>query len=294
MKNNFGYLFREGFRGIYKHGFMSFAAVCVMVACLVIIGGFGMISYNLYCMVNELESESEILVYIDSSYTTAEAKSVGTQLSQIRNIRSKQFVSRQEALDNYIASHDDPSVFEGITADTFEDRYVIVLEDYDQLSETVEEIETIEGVSEVNTPTAVLETFNTVQNMLTVVSAAIMLVLAIVSIFIISNTIKLVMYDRQEEIGIMKIVGATNGFIRFPFVIQGVILGLLGGGIAFGLEWGLYELIANRIAQEGGLDLVTVVPFQSVIWIVAIVFGVIGLLIGVFGSLISIRKFMDV
>lgn len=292
--NNIGYLFWEGFRDIRKHGFMSFAAVCVMVACLVIIGGFAMISFNIHCMVAELEGESELLVMIDEDYTTAEAKSVGTQLSQIKNIKSKEFVSRQQALDNYVAIHDDPTAFEGITADTFRDRFVISLEDYGQLDQTIQQISTIEGVDEVKSPNEVINSFNTIQNMLTVASVAIIIVLTVVSLFIISNTIKLAMYDRREEIGIMKMVGATNGFIRFPFVVQGLVLGALGGGIAFGLEWGLYDLIANRIAAAGSLDLFTVVPFVDVVWFVAAAFGLSGLLIGVVGSLISIRKFMEV
>lgn len=292
--NNIGYLFREGFRGIHKHGFMSFAAVCVMVACLVIIGGFAMISYNLRCMVSDLEGENELLVMIEESYTTAEAKSVGTQLSQIKNIKTKEFISRQQALDNFIAIHGDTSAFNGITADTFRDRFAISLEDYSQLNQTIQEITTIEGVAEVKSPDAIINGFNTIQNMLTVASVAIIIVLTVVSVFIISNTIKLVMYDRQGEIAIMKMVGATNGFIRFPFIIQGVILGVLGGGIAFGLEWGLYDLIASRIAAAGSLDLFTVVPFVNMVWFVAAAFGIAGLMIGVFGSLISIRKFMDV
>lgn len=292
--NNVGYLLRSGIRDIGKHGFMSFAAVCVMVACLVIIGGFCMISYNIYCMVSELEGESELLVLIDENYTEAEAKSVGTQLSQIQNIKDKEFVTRQQALDNYVEKHDDPSAFDGITAETFRDRFVISLENYDKLDETIAEIAAIEGVAEVKSPNEVINSFNAIQKMLTVATIAIMIVLSIVSLFIISNTIKLAMYDRREEIAIMKMVGATDGFIRFPFVIQGVILGILGGGIAFGLEWGLYNLIGNRIATAGSLDLFTVVPFSNVVWFVAAAFGVSGLLIGVVGSLISIRKFLKV
>jgi cell division transport system permease protein len=287
-------LFREGFRGIHKHGFMSFAAICVMVACLVIIGGFAMISYNLQCMVSEMEQESQIMVYIDETYTTAEAKSVGTQLSQIKNIKSKEFVTRQEALTNYANIHDDPSAFDGIDASTFRDRFVVTLEDNTKLDQTTKEMEAVEGVAEVKSPKDIINGFNTIQNMLNIASAAIIVVLLVVSLFIISNTIKLVMYDRRDEIGIMKMVGATNGFIRFPFVVEGMILGLLGSGIAFALEWGLYDLIGARIAAADSLDLFSVVPFTDVVWFIAVAFGVTGLLIGVVGSLISIRKFMDV
>lgn len=292
--NNIGYLFREGFRGIRKHGFMSFAAVCVMVACLVIIGGFVLISYNLSCMVTEMEQESQILVFIDEDYTTAEAKSVGTQLSQIENIATKEFISRQQALENYASIHDDPSAFDGIDAETFRDRFAITLEDNTQLAQTTEEIEAIEGVAEVRSPKDIINGFNTIQRILRMASIAIVVVLLVVSLFIISNTIKLVMYDRREEIGIMKMVGATNGFIRFPFIIEGMILGVLGAGIAFGIEWGLYDLIAARISAADSLQLFSIIPFSNVMWFMVAAFGITGLLIGVVGSLISIRKFMDV
>lgn len=292
--NNFGYLLREGFRGIRKHGFMSFAAVCVIVACLVIIGGFTLISYNLRCMVTELESDSQILVIIDQDYTTAEAESIGTQLSQIPNIKDREFVTRQQAFDNFVSNYDDPATFDGIDASTFRDRFLVTLEDNTKLSETKAQMEAIEGVAEVKSPDDIINGFNTIQRILNIASFAIVIVLLVVSLFIISNTVKLAMYDRRDEIGIMKMVGATNGFIRFPFVIEGTVLGLLGGGFAFAIEWGLYDLVGARIAAASTLQLFSPIPFTSVVWFMAGAFVVVGLFVGVFGSLMSIRKFLDV
>ena len=115
-----------------------------------------------------------------------------------------------------------------------------------------------------------------------------------VSLFIISNTVKLSMYGRKEEIGIMKMVGATNSFIRLPFVVEGFILGMLGAAIAFFLEWGLYTFVGDKIAAIDTLQLVTVVPFTEVIEIVAIAYAITGFFVGVFGSVLSIRKFLKV
>ena len=142
-KNNFGYLLREGVRGVFSHGFRSFAAVCVTVACLIIMGSFCLISLNLNTMVKELESENEILVYIDESYSEAEAKSVGSQINMIANVESAVFVSRQTALEHFISEQDDPTLFEGIEAQTLRDRFEVSLIDNSIIKQTVSEIEAI-------------------------------------------------------------------------------------------------------------------------------------------------------
>ena len=128
-KNNFGYLIREGVRGVFLHGFMSFAAVCVTVACLIIMGSFGLILYNLNVMVQELERENEVLVYIDETYSEAEAKSVGSQLNLIGNVHEARFISRAEALTSFVETQNDSGLFEGIDSDTLRDRFVVTLED---------------------------------------------------------------------------------------------------------------------------------------------------------------------
>ena len=127
--NNFGYLVREGIRGIFQHGFMSFAAVCVTVACLIIVGSFSLILYNVNTMVRDLEKENEILVYIDESYSEAEAKSVGSQINLIDNVAKAEFVSREQALDNFVEEQGDATLFDGVQSTNFRDRFVVTLED---------------------------------------------------------------------------------------------------------------------------------------------------------------------
>ena len=113
-KNNIGYLLREGFKGVFLHGFMSFAAICVTVACLIIMGTFSLILYNLHVMILDLEQENEILVYIDENYSEAKAKSVGSQINLISNVHEAKFVSRQQALDEFIDTQNDAALFDGI------------------------------------------------------------------------------------------------------------------------------------------------------------------------------------
>ena len=293
-KNNIGYLLREGIRGIFLHGFMSFAAIWVTVACLLIMGTFGLVLYNLNEMIVELEQENEMLVYIDETYSEAEAKSVGSQINQIANVHNAQFVSREQAVVNFVDEMEDEDLFAGLDPSTFRDRFVITLEDNSKMRETEAAIRSIEGVADVSVHYEIQEGFQTVQRILNIASIIIIAVLLVVSMLIISNTVKLAMYDRKEEIAIMKMVGATNGFIRWPFVVEGFILGILASAIAFFLEWGLYNLLQTQISMVDSLDLITVVPFVEVIEIVAIGYAVVGFLVGVLGSLLSIRKFLKV
>ena len=292
--NNFGYLLKEGIRGIFLHGFMSFAAVCVTVACLVIIGSFSVLLYNLNIMVAEVEQDAEILVYIDESFTEAEAKSVGSKINMIENVHQATFVSRQQALEEFVAKQGDESAFQGIQADVLRDRFLVTLEDNNKMKETVPMIEAVSGVAEVNAPYRVAEAFATIQHILRIVSAAVIALLLVVSLLIISNTVKLAIYDRRDEIAIMKMVGATNSFIRFPFVVEGFLLGMFGAAVAFFLEWGLYNAMVGWIASVDALNLLQFVPFMELIWPMVATFGAAGLFVGIFGSFTSIRKFLDV
>ncbi len=296
MKKNkrIGYLLREGVLSIFRHGFMSFAAICVTVACLIIMGSFSLILYNLNVMVKALEQENEILVYVDEDLTEAEAKSVGSKINLIENVNESSFVSREEALDNFIEKQGDDNVFAGIDATTLRHRFVVTLMDNSQMARTVSSIREIEGVAEINAPYELEEGFRTIERALQIASIAIIGVLLVVTLFIISNTIKLAMLDRKDEIAIMKMVGATDGFIRLPFFVEGFVIGLSGAAIAFGLQWLLYDLVVSNIASVDSLQLFHFVPFRDVLWIMAPAFAVAGLFVGVFGSLMSIRKFLDV
>ena len=292
--NNFGYLLTEGVRGIFLHGFMSFAAVCVTVACLIIIGSFSMLLYNLNIMVAEVEQDAEILVYIDENYTEAEAKSVGSKINMIENVHQATFVSRQQALEEFVANQGNEAAFQGIQADVLRDQFIVTLEDNNRMKETVPMIEAVSGVDEVNAPYRVAEAFATVQHILRIVSAAVIILLLVVSLLIISNTVKLAMYDRRDEIAIMKMVGATNAFIRFPFVVEGFLLGMFGAAMAFFLEWGLYNALVSWIGKVDALNLLQFVPFAELLWPMMGTFGAAGLFVGIFGSFTSIRRFLDV
>lgn len=292
--NNIGYLLKEGFRGIFLHGFMSFAAICVTIACLVIVGSFSILAYNLDVMVEELNQTSEILVYVDSSLPDEEARSIGTQINLMDNVLQSTFVSREEALEDFIEDHDGDSAFSGVQASDLRHRYIVTLEDNLLMKQTDEQLKQLPGVAKTNAAYELAEGFTTIQNVLHIVSYAVIAVLLVVSLLIISNTVKLAMYDRRDEISIMKMVGATNGFIRLPFVVEGFTLGMIGAVLAFGLEWVGYDTMVQKIGSVDSLQLFSLVPFQELLIPMVVTFASAGMFVGIVGSWTSIRKFMNV
>ena len=293
--NNIGYLLKEGIKGIFLHGFMSFAAICVTVACLLIMGSFSILLYNVNLMVEDLNKTNEVVAYVDSALPDAEAKSVGTKINQIKNVLKSEFVSREDALDKFIEDHaDEKEAFSGVVAEDLRHRFVVTLEDNTLIDQTVELIEIIPGVAKVSADFELAEGFITLQSVLRVASTVVISVLLVVSLLIISNTVKLAMYDRKNEISIMKMVGATNGFIRLPFVVQGFILGMVGAAIAFFLEWWGYDTLVLRLESMDTLGLFNFVPFAELLMPMIYTFAAAGFFVGILGSWTSIRKFMNV
>ena len=292
--NNIGYLLKEGVRGIFLHGFMSFAAVCVTVACLIIVGSFSILAYNLDVMVNDLNQTSEILVYIDSDLSDAEARSIGTKINALSNVLQATFISREEALESFVKDHNGDSAFNGVQASDLRHRYEVTLEDNTLMDQTDAQLQQIPGDAKTNAAYELAQGFTTIQQVLHIVSIAMIAVLLVISLLIISNTVKLAMYDRRDEIFIMKMVGATNGFIRLPFIVEGFTLGMIGAVLAFGLEWVAYDALVQKISHVDALKLFTFVPFENLLVPMLIVFGAAGLFVGIVGSWTSIRKFMDV
>ena len=292
--NNIGYLLKEGFKGIFTHGFMSFAAVCVTIACLVIVGSFSILAYNLDEMVKDLNKTSEILCYVDSDLSDADARSIGTKINLLDNVYQATFVSREEALEDFIADHDGDSAFSGVQASDLRHRYVVVLEDNLLMEQTDEQLKQLPGIAKTDAAYELAEGFTTIQSVLHIVSYAVIAVLLVISLLIISNTVKLAMYDRKDEIAIMKMVGATNGFIRLPFIVEGFTLGMIGAVLAFGLEWVGYDALVQRVSGVDSLQLFSFVPFEELLIPMVVVFAGAGMFVGIVGSWTSIRKFMDV
>ena len=294
MKGNFVYFFREGSRNMFSHGFMSFAAIGITVACLLIMGTFSLVAYNADYNLKNLQKENAVLAFIDEALSDEDARALQSKVEAVPNVADAAFVSRQEARDSYVAQYDEDDLYQDLDPSIFRHRFVIHLRDEGQLSETVEALRQVDGIAKVRADEAVSAGFITARNVAGVISVTLIVILLIVSVFIISNTIKLTTFDRRDEIAIMKMVGATNGFIRWPFVFEGLLIGVFGAIIGFGLQWLLYNAIANGIAGSDTLQLLRVVSFAKIWWPVAGVFLLAGVLVGVGGSLMAIRKFLQV
>ena len=220
MKGNFRYFFREGSRNMFSHGFMSFAAIGITVACLLIMGTFSLVAYNADYNLKNLQKENAVLAFIDESLTEDQARALQGKVEAVPNVADATFVSREQARDSYVAQYDENDLYANLDPSIFRHRFVIHLQDDALLSDTVEALRQVDGIAKVRADEAISAGFITARNVASVISVTLIVILLIVSVFIISNTIKLTTFDRRDEIAIMKMVGATDGFIRWPFVFS--------------------------------------------------------------------------
>ena len=295
-KHNIFYFAREGTVNMFSHGFMSFAAVGITVACLLIMGTFTLVAVNANAMLEDMESQNQMLAFVDKSLSEDEARAMEQVILSLDNVAKATFISNEEAAAAFRGRYEDDELFQGLPDDNFRHRYAIDLKDIGYMRQTKEALEAVPGIGRGNVSAYEDEAagFITIRNVAGVVCVVLIAVLFLVSVFIIANTIKLTTFDRRDEIAIMKMVGATNGFIRWPFVYEGFLLGLFSAVIGFFLQWGLYEAVARGVASNDTINLITVVPFREMWTYVAAIFAAAGMVIGVGGSLSAIRKFLQV
>ena len=225
-----------------------------------------------------------------------QARALEDDLLAVPNVSRVEFIDRDQAWTDYIADFPEIEELAGDEMDssTLRHRYAIYMDDLSLMSETKTLVENVPGVAWVNGYEELSDGFITLRNIATIISVTLIAILFLVSVFIIANTIKLTTFDRREEIAIMKMVGATNGFIRWPFVYEGLLMGLLSALIAFFLQWGLYHLVTGGISSNDLFSIIQIVPFSSLWGGVALVFAGAGIFIGVGGSLSAIRQFLKV
>ena len=296
QRHDFTYFLREGVSSLFSHGFMSFAAIGITVACLLIMGTFSLVAYNAEMLLRTLESEYEILAFVDDSYDEAQTKKVGEEIAKLPNVKEVEFITREEAMEAFEERSLDDYMRRNILPEMFRDRYAVYVSDLNQVRKTASAIEGVEGIGKgnVRVDEDIAGGFIMVRNVASAVSIALVAILLVVSVFIIANTIRLTTFDRRDEIAIMKMVGATNAFIRWPFVYEGFLLGLLSSVVAFGLQWLVYVSVSKGISAADTLQFLNTVPFSGIWKPVALSFGAAGIVIGVGGSLTAIRKFLQV
>lgn len=287
------YLTREGFRNIWVNRLMTLASVTVLLACLVIIGVGTMAFFNIDALLDKVEAQNVVMVYVEMDSDDLTTSGVGVELQKMENIESCEFIPKEDAFRAQIESMGgDSAVFEGFTECPLPDAYKVTLKDLTQFSATVAQIKTLTGVSSVRENSDLASKLLSIRRAVTIVSIGLVAMLFLVALFIIANTIRITMFSRKLEINIMKAVGATNWFIRWPFLVEGVLIGIIASVLSLGVLWGLYELAAVSFSDLLLSLGFSFVPFTRYALQILGVFLGIGIFTGGFGSMISMNKYL--
>lgn len=288
---NLRYLTKEGFRNLKVNKLMSFSSITVLFSCLMIIGIAFMIFVNIQTVVTKLEKENVIKAFAYMDSTDAEYRALGRELEAIRGVSEVEAIEKEEAFAKQLETLPDnlKEYYSNLDENPLPDGYKVTVEDMEYFDAVVKEIEGLESVDTYHHNSEVATKINTIKNTVTYVSIGLIVLLLIVSLFIISNTIKVTMFNRRLEISIMKSVGATNSFIRWPFVVEGIIMGVVAGILSTGAVWLVYKFAISEIMKSLINEEVFFINYAP--WVL-IVFIVVGVLTGVFGSLTSIRKYL--
>lgn len=287
------YLTHEGFRNVWVNRLMSLASVTVLMACLIIMGAGIMIYFNINNVVDKVQSQNVVMVYVADDASEDETTQIGTSLKGISNVESCEFVPKKVAFQEQIQSMGgDAALFEGFDEIPLPDAYKVTVKDLSQFENTVSQIKQINKVDSVRENSDLASKLLSLRHAVSIVSVGLVVMLFLVALFIISNTIRITMFSRKLEISIMKAVGATNWFIRWPFMIEGMILGTISGIVSLGVLWGLYAVAEKVFAQTLSLIGFSLVPFSEYWWQILLVFVAIGLFTGGFGSLVSMAKYL--
>lgn len=296
MKNNgsLGYLTREGFRNLYVNRLMSIASISVLFSCMVMIGAAFMIMVNINMFIGSVEDQNVIMVFVEDEATQEQTRALGESIKAQDNVSKCTFISRESSFEQLKNDMGDSSVlFEGLDSNPLPDAYEVVLEDQELFDETVESLAKLDNVLHIRENRQLAAKLSGLRNTVSYVSIGIISLLLIVSLFIVSNTIRITMDSRRLEINIMKSVGATRWFIRWPFMVEGMMLGVISGVLALLAVWAIYAAVSRSlVSMLSGLGMTGVAPFGKYALILLAVFLGLGLVAGAFGSAVSITRYL--
>ena len=287
--SGFGYLVKEGFKNIWNNRIMSIASVCVLVSCLVLTGSAVLFTLNVDKVVKSVEGSNETTFYLADDLSRVESVYVGRDIKKVKNVKDAEYCSKDKAIERYKKMLGE-DIFERMNDDNpLPDAYIVKMKDISKYKQTVKQILAIKGVSQVASRQETADRLAKIDGLVKTMSFWVVLALMIISLFIISNTIRATMHNRRFEISIMKSVGATNHFVRVPFVVEGMALGFIAAVISTVIMIFLYDGIMNIVTSVIPF---TAVPFSDVFIYVAGAFLVAGVLIGAVSGIISIRKYL--
>ncbi|WP_322170398.1 permease-like cell division protein FtsX [Acutalibacter caecimuris] len=291
--HSIGYLFREGVKGLWKNRTMSIASVCVLISCLLMTGLAGLISINLSATMRSIEANNTITVFLSEDLPPLTAVKVGEEIRAIPNISECTFVPKEDGLKGIIQDLGGEgelfNVFQG-KDNPLPDAYTISMADLSLYDQTEEALLALEGVDQVANFRAVANMLSNLDRLVRYVSLGILIVLGLVALFIISNTLKVTIFSRRMEIIIMKSVGATNGFVRVPFIVEGILIGVLSGAISATALYLGYDKAVEVVYSI--TTILTVIDIEPYIWWLYGGYLLVGAVFGIMGGVISIGKYL--
>lgn len=294
------YLTRQGLENIWKNRMMAFASFCVLLVSILLVGVSVLLFMNLDSMIGGIEDKNEVIVFLNTDITEEQTEQVQSKLEQLDNITDISFYSKEKAMEDMKESMKEyADVFDSLGTDNpLPDSFRLKIKDISHTAETVALMKDIDHIMKIRAPYDFVNILSEMRNIITWVASAVIIALAIVSMVIISNTTKASVFARRNEISIMKYVGATNAFIRFPFFIEGMVTGAVAGVIATIITWIGYDAVVELLTKEVNLLNVigvgSIIPFGNIAIKVAVIYVISGALIGALGSVFSTRKHLDV
>ena len=290
---NIRYLTSEGIKNIGINRLMSVASIAVLMSCLVMIGAAVLIYLNVDTLLQNIEDQNIIMVFVDVGADEDTVKNVESQIEKMDNIQSCEFVSKAEAYNKVLESLGKNASLLSDSDDSFlPDGFRLTVKDMEQFAATVSQLQSIEHVLNVQQNTDLASKLSRVRRAVSYISVCIIVLLFAVSLFIIANTVRITMFSRKLEISIMKAVGATNWFIRWPFLVEGITIGLISAVLAFGVLYLIYFLASDSLLAIFGLLGNSLVDFWEYAVYIAVGFVVVSIVTGGIGSVFSIGRYL--
>ena len=293
-RGSLSYLTKEGFRNVWANRLMSAASIAVLTSCLVMIGSAAMLFLNIDVMLGKIESQNIVMEFIEDELSQGQIDKVGQDIRAIPNVEACDFVSKEESYKQQLKSlGKDAALLSGIK-NPLPNAYKITLKRMDEFSQTVSSISSVDNILNIRENSTLAKQLSKVRKTVTYISIGIVTLLLVVSLFIIANTVRATMFNRRLEISIMKAVGATNWFVRWPFVVEGILLGMISSFVALLLVFGLYSLAINSFADVTSLLGLggSAVNFVDYIGQMLIGFICIGVVAGTSGSIVSMGRYL--
>ena len=297
MKNNVLYLLKEGLRNLWSNRMMTITSIGVLVACLLLTGSAVLFSLNITKAMDSIEGGSEVTIYLRDDVDILEASMIGDNIRNVDNVATCELVDKDQALEDLLSRlGDDGTLYDGlfdslIGEDNFlPNSFKITFMDIENYKSTLDIISGIDGVDHITDYAEVADKLTSLHDLVNMFSFWIVLVLGLISLFIVANTIRVTMFSRRKEISIMKSVGATNRFIRTPFIIEGLSIGLIAGLFASGLLTICYSAAMGTITNL--VPFFELIPLSSLLLYLIPAFLIGGCLLGMLGGMISITKYL--